>query len=45
MAGQVILSAAYGIHVLLQGDPFVEDAEIICLLYFGHIYVYPSGSP
>jgi hypothetical protein len=27
MAGQVILSAAYGIDVLPQGDPFVEDAE------------------
>ena len=29
MAGQVILSVAYGIDMLLQGDPFVEDAENI----------------
>jgi hypothetical protein len=27
MAGQVILSVAYGIDVQPQGDPFVEDAE------------------
>ncbi len=29
MAGQVILSVAYGIDVPPQGDPFVEDAENI----------------
>jgi cytochrome P450 len=27
MAGQVILSVAYGIDVRLEGDPFVKDAE------------------
>jgi len=27
MAGQVILSVAYGIDVQPQGDPFVEDGE------------------
>ncbi len=27
MAGQVILSVAYGIDVRPEGDPYVEDAE------------------
>ena len=27
MAGQVILSVAYGIDVRPEGDPFVEDGE------------------
>jgi hypothetical protein len=27
MAGQIILSVAYGIDVLPEGDPFVADAE------------------
>ena len=27
MAGQVILSIAYGIDVLPENDPYVEDAE------------------
>jgi hypothetical protein len=27
MAGQIILSVAYGIDVRPEGDPFVEDAE------------------
>ena len=27
MAGQIILSVAYGIDVRLEGDPYVEDAE------------------
>ena len=27
MAGQVILSVAYGIDVRTEGDPFVKDAE------------------
>ncbi len=27
MAGQIILSVAYGINVRPEGDPFVEEAE------------------
>jgi hypothetical protein len=27
MAGQIILSVAYGIDVRPEGDPYVEDAE------------------
>ena len=27
MAGQIILSVAYGIDVRPKGDPYVEDAE------------------
>ena len=27
MAGQIILSAAYGIDVRPEGDPYVEEAE------------------
>jgi hypothetical protein len=36
MAGQVILSVAYGVDVLPEGDPFVKDAEnVLQAMEFG----------
>lgn len=36
MAGQIILSVAYGIDVRPEGDPYVEDAEkVLCALQLG----------
>lgn len=36
MAGQVILSVAYGVDVLPEGDPSVEDAEnVLQAMAFG----------